>query len=1186
MNNNNVVVCARIKKPVANNNDEGDCIKVIDDEELELSTFTLAGTKTTLNFKLDRVFDSHSSQEDVFTQLVKPMIIESLNGYNMTLFSYGQTGSGKTFTMQGIGKEESRGIVYRVVEELFCLLPISTTPASPVKTNTTTRTTNIDNDKALMVLSCLEIYQERLIDLLLPNSNAHLQRQRSLRIRQRPDGSVWVEKLSEVNVHNLTTFSTQLDSALKRRATGSHRMNAESSRSHLLIIVSLSYPSHIHNNSNSNVTTSKDTETAKTSIILTSKIHLIDLAGSEMVRKTEASGARLQEAKHINKSLSALGNVIYALTEVDSGNSINSPYIPFRDSKLTRLLKDSLGGNSKTALILTLATGISNVNESTATLRFGERARQLRTQPRINVTDTASTSPNNDANVDYSAINADLLLQIQGLQSQLFTAQSTITDLQDLHMKANDQGHKLVQLQEKDCDNGTERNLISLSCHYCNTWCGDVIQMAESDVHHDKGKLCGLHADCLDALKQSYIASGLKTAVISIDTRNTAALSGSSLIENEGGSTSVSPLKDTPSLQAQVDPEREILGKSQDNDFVSTEGESDEDDGDYYRCGVCLMTKEESDKWTLDTGERLGDMFGCDGNCGCLFHVRCVGLIGEGGQYALPEQEWYCNICSPDIDLESFIEDSNIDNETHSVNADTDKEEINSNTNHDLLDNSNTTPLSPQTHVSRRKAEAALSRLRNEHDHMRRDRNAVLRQWQGEKELNKAQELRRLEMKKNFDKELYEAKKEIELLRNECKEFRFKNERLEMKVNKIGENPGYDSNKKKEVEEDDEQRLGLESHTPSLSNSTSSAASKSRLRGQLERDVAAATSIYSSETASASSPSGSNNIRDKKESGSGAINDHGEIDPLQVPVYYEGNEATLSNSVCLSATSANANPEDDPERESETKNYTYKTNNSYVDNDIADGDDENMDMMLDVDVNEDVDEDSGDYREQLESAENGVWNRGRWRNLLNTPASKQQILSSSNDNLDIDIDMDMRDSSFIHNPNNQTLLSKSMNVDRNVINDQSEITSDDGAEGHEGKDSTIPKPWLNNNTSLSPSLNSTNKDNVNDRSIRKGRRPPPDTTSAVALNANIVAEDNGATCAVNVSVSLSDRINSLLEDVEQESEDMRLLKQRMKARDEQRAEILAERGPLSQVKRREDGERRRHLRHSKGKEEQ
>ena len=1180
MNSNNVVVCARVK-PVENNNDEGQCIAVIDDEELELSTFTLAGSKATLNFKMDRVFDSNSSQEDVFNQLVKPMITESLKGYNMTLFSYGQTGSGKTFTMQGIGKEESRGIVYRVVEELFHLLPISTTPISPTKTTTNN---NSDNNKAFMALSCLEIYQERLIDLLLPsNSNAHLQRQRSLRIRQRPDGSVWVEKLSDVNIFNLTSFSTHLDSAFKRRATGGHRMNAESSRSHLLIIISLSYPSHSNNDNNND--TNKNT-----SVTLTSKIHLIDLAGSEMVRKTEASGARLQEAKHINKSLSALGNVIYALTEFDSSSN-NTPYIPFRDSKLTRLLKDSLGGNSKTALILTLATGSSNVSESTATLRFGERARQLRTQPRINITDATSTTPNSGTDVDYSVMNAELLEQIQELQSQLLTAQSTITDLQ---LKAKDKEREIVVFQSENKDKKIEKKSTSLSCQYCSTWCGDVVKTAESDANQEKGQICGLHEVCLEALKQSFIAMGIKTAATTTPTVTTTVSDKNVLVEDIDNSQSISHGLKTPHIQTETDEEVEVLNNSADVHVACAEGETDEDDGDYYRCGVCLMTKEESDKWTLDTGERLGDMFGCDGNCGCLFHVRCVGLIGEGGQYTLPEQEWYCNICSPDVDMESFVEDLNIDIDDGAVssNVDTDTEEINSSNNH-----TNTTPLSPQTHVPRLKAEAAISRLRSEHDHMRRDRNAVLRQWQGEKELNKAQEQRRLEMKKNFDKELYEAKKEIELLRNECKDYRFKNERLEMKISKSAVNEYTNPTKYKQGEqeeyedehESENKNEEQESHVPVLPNPSSSVIAKSRLRGQLERDVAAATSIYSSTNTTSTSISSSS--KTSKESSSSIITDDGSnvdvADPLQVPVYYE--ETTVS------ATSAH--PEDDSERGNENENGIESNNNNNLnidaDLDVVHGKDQDQDVDTDIKVDANDDEDSGDYRELLESAGNGVWNRGRWRNLLNTPTSKQPSQPLTDDNTDDNTDVGMKESSHVQNQNNQILLSKSLGS--NELNNKNDGNDGNDGVGDKEKGSAIPKPWLSSNTSLSRSLNSNligssgsgNNGESNERPARKGRRPPPDTTTDKNTSST-VETGSGSTSSGGINVSLSDRINSLLEDVEQESEDMRLLKQRMKARDEQRAEILAERGPLSQVKRREDGDgqRRRHPRHSKAKEEQ
>jgi kinesin family protein 5 len=273
-------------------------------------------------------------------------------------------------------------------------------------------------------LSVLEIYKEKLSDLLSDNKNNN---QNNLRIREHSGSSfgtsVWVEGLIETSISNVNEFMDTLNIAYKKRTTASHKMNEQSSRSHLIVVVSL-----------------KQVLSGGKKVL--SKLHLIDLAGSEMVRKTDASGKRLDEAKHINKSLSALGKVIYALSSSTSSSSSGSSgdnnttainarapaHIPYRDSKLTRLLQDSLGGNAKTVLLLAVSAASIHIQESIATLRFGERARQVCTRPIVNteLDESSLKSALATAKKTIITLNATITeLQLQLLQSTTYSTNTS-----------------------------------------------------------------------------------------------------------------------------------------------------------------------------------------------------------------------------------------------------------------------------------------------------------------------------------------------------------------------------------------------------------------------------------------------------------------------------------------------------------------------------------------------------------------------------------------------------------------------------------------------------------------------------------------------------------------------------------------------------------------------------------------
>jgi len=290
------------------------------------------------SFRFDRVFGVNATQHEVFQVTALPLVHDVMQGFNATIFAYGQTGSGKTYSMMGDAKsEKTKGIIPRLVDSIFQSIE------------------DADHSMEFTVkLSYVEIYMERIRDLLDPEKN-------NLKIRESSRG-VWIQDVTE---NYVVDYDQVLDNMLQgqhNRAIASTNMNLESSRSHSVFMFTLGQ-------------TNKQTGSKKKS-----KLILVDLAGSESVGKTGAHGHTLNEAKHINKSLSALGNVINALSSSSGANS----HIPYRDSKLTRLLSDSLGGNSKTCLIITCSPAGDNKEETLSTCRFGNRAKNIKNKPKVN----------------------------------------------------------------------------------------------------------------------------------------------------------------------------------------------------------------------------------------------------------------------------------------------------------------------------------------------------------------------------------------------------------------------------------------------------------------------------------------------------------------------------------------------------------------------------------------------------------------------------------------------------------------------------------------------------------------------------------------------------------------------------------------------------------------------------------
>ncbi|NXE13487.1 KIF4 protein, partial [Lophotis ruficrista] len=299
------------------------------------------------SFTYDYVFDPSVEQEEVFTTAVAPLIRGIFKGYNATVLAYGQTGSGKTYSMGGTytanqEHEPSVGVIPRVIKLLF-----------------KEKEQRQDWDFILKV-SYLEIYNEDILDLLCPSR----ERTSQISIREDPKEGIKIVGLTERSVTCAQDTVSCLEQGNNSRTVASTAMNSQSSRSHAIFTICIDQKKKNDKNSSFH-----------------SKLHLVDLAGSERQKKTKAEGDRLKEGININRGLLCLGNVISALGDENKKGG----FVPYRDSKLTRLLQDSLGGNSHTLMIACVSPADSNLEETLNTLRYADRARKIKNKPIVNL---------------------------------------------------------------------------------------------------------------------------------------------------------------------------------------------------------------------------------------------------------------------------------------------------------------------------------------------------------------------------------------------------------------------------------------------------------------------------------------------------------------------------------------------------------------------------------------------------------------------------------------------------------------------------------------------------------------------------------------------------------------------------------------------------------------------------------
>ena len=347
-------------------------------------------------FTFDHVYDQQSTQAEVYETTARPVVESALMGYNATIFAYGPTGTGKTYTMEGFESNETRGIIPRSIEQIFGHIERNASPRI----------------RFLVRASYLQIYNDMISDLLKPERT-------NLSIREDKRRGVFVEGLSEWVVRTPREIYELIKRGSLERATGSTRMNAVSSRSHgvFIIITEQSETTYVDDRGEPLAPDEfrrlvRDAETRGASggggagssaaaggvsggaaaaaaphgldchvrqLFRVGKLNLVDLAGSERVGVSGATGQRLEESKKINRSLSALGNVIAALTDPHGRQ-----HIPYRDSKLTRILEDSLGGNCKTTMMAMASPAHEAHSESLSTLKFANRAKNIRNEAKVN----------------------------------------------------------------------------------------------------------------------------------------------------------------------------------------------------------------------------------------------------------------------------------------------------------------------------------------------------------------------------------------------------------------------------------------------------------------------------------------------------------------------------------------------------------------------------------------------------------------------------------------------------------------------------------------------------------------------------------------------------------------------------------------------------------------------------------
>ncbi|XP_042507480.1 kinesin-like protein KIN-4C isoform X2 [Macadamia integrifolia] len=413
-----------------------DCITVVSGEpQVQIGSHT---------FTFDHVYGSTASPSSaIFDECVTPLVDAFCHGYNATVLAYGQTGSGKTYTMgtNYSGEANSAGIIPRVMETIFSRV-------QAMKETT----------EFLIRVSFIEIFKEEVFDLLDPSSLSYskgegvslvkpaVPARLPIQIRETANGGITLSGVIEAEVRTKEEMASFLSRGSLSRATGSTNMNSQSSRSHAIFTICM------EQKKSNRCTSTLVGEDDASDDILCAKLHLVDLAGSERAKRTGADGLRLKEGIHINKGLLALGNVISALG--DEKKRKEGGHVPYRDSKLTRLLQDSLGGNSKTVMIACVSPADTNAEETLNTLKYANRARNIQNKAIINRDPLAAQMQRMRSQIEQ--LQAELLY-FRGEGGTPFEELQILRHKISLLEASNAELHRELQERQVTCDHLAQR---------------------------------------------------------------------------------------------------------------------------------------------------------------------------------------------------------------------------------------------------------------------------------------------------------------------------------------------------------------------------------------------------------------------------------------------------------------------------------------------------------------------------------------------------------------------------------------------------------------------------------------------------------------------------------------------------------------------------------------------------------
>ncbi|KAL4226051.1 hypothetical protein ACF0H5_014039 [Mactra antiquata] len=447
--------------------------------------------------------DTYADQKRVFEDLGTDLIKSAWSGYNCTLFAYGQTGSGKTYSMMGY--EPNQGVIPRLCESLYQDIDKKTNPNEGIMYRVS--------------FSMLEIYNEKVYDLMNVDSNT----QDSLAVKMTPKQGPLVDGLQSFSVSSYKDITYYIDECNKRRTMAVTRMNETSSRAHTIVTLTL-----VQNN-------------IRERKLKTSKINLVDLAGSERASQTGATGVRFEESKNINKSLMTLGIVIKNLCATACGRTDQGP-APYRDSKLTMLLKDAIGGNCTTIMLATISPSDEDYEQTISTLRYADRVKSIRNTVVVNITDTEQLIKELQTEKDA------LLMQLVRRNSQMGNSEQEILLLKQKQLAEIDKMKNEMMDMEKEWNRKLQQTKHLMEEHMAKE---KKLEQQKRKIPH----LINLNEDpALSGKICHFIKAGLVTTIGNTNSSNSPEiiLHGPSIGEEHAAITNYSRCLKIVPLQGQV----------------------------------------------------------------------------------------------------------------------------------------------------------------------------------------------------------------------------------------------------------------------------------------------------------------------------------------------------------------------------------------------------------------------------------------------------------------------------------------------------------------------------------------------------------------------------------------------------------------------------------------------------------